>query len=260
MNQNQIDKNTLILWKQIARELPDSSFKQNVETITKSVAYDYVAKVVTIEFTDPGSAEYVRKVVLKTLERAFADVLKDSISVCILPEKITAMDLQETLESRAKELEEANFRFYQEQGLDHQSIASIPDQGNQGLGAIYQWNGLNFRSKSEIKIAEALDSRGVLYFPNARGRLSQNYSRVNREADFLVCYEGRWGILECDGEAYHQSAANDHARDLLWNAQGIWFIKRFSSDECFNNPAKIVDLFLKMLKLFHAQNSGESKP
>lgn len=258
MNQNQVDKYTLILWKQIAAALPDSSFKQNVDEITKSVVYNHVAKVVTIEFTDIGSAEYVRLTLLRTLEKAFADILKDSITVCILPEKTTIQSKQEA-EFRAKEIEEANFRFYQGLGQDHQSVESIPDQGNQGLGAIYQWNGLNFRSKSEIKIAEALDNRGVLYFPNARGRLSLNYKRVNREADFLVCHEGRWGILECDGEAYHQSAADDHARDLLWNAQGIWFIKRFSSNECFSKPAEIVDLFLEMLKLFYAQNSSGSK-
>jgi hypothetical protein len=134
-----------------------------------------------------------------------------------------------------------------------QSSVGVGDGNNQGLGGEYQWNGLHFRSKTEIRIAQALDERGVLYFPNAKGRLSLEYSRVNREADFLVCYEGAWGILECDGEMYHQSAANDHARDMVWNANGIWFIKRFSSAECYDNPTRVVDMFLKMLKLFASQ-------
>ena len=129
-----------------------------------------------------------------------------------------------------------------------------PYLDNQGLNANHKWSGLNFRSKSEIKIAEVLDERGILFFPNIRGRVSLNGRRVNREIDFLICDEGRWGVLECDGEQYHQTAADDHARDMIWNTHGIWFIKRFSATECYKNPTKVVDAFLEMLKRFHIQN------
>ena len=63
--------------------------------------------------------------------------------------------------------------------------------------------------------------------------------------------------MECDGETYHQSAAKDHARDMVWNANGIWFIKRFPSDECYSTPEKVVDMFLGMLRAFDLQTRKE---
>jgi hypothetical protein len=55
------------------------------------------------------------------------------------------------------------------------------------------WNNLRFRSMSEVRLANALDRAGVLFLPNCRGRLNTQYGRENREADFLVCCEGKWG-------------------------------------------------------------------
>ena len=78
------------------------------------------------------------------------------------------------------------------------------------------WNNLHFRSKSELRIAEALDRAGVLFFPNCRLRLTTPDGRRNREADFLVCKGGQWGILEVDGEPFHPPTRtlHDHERDL----------------------------------------------
>src|SRR5262245_38184621 len=33
-----------------------------------------------------------------------------------------------------------------------------------------------------------------------------NERSQNREVDFLVCYKGKWGILEGDGEAFHPAS------------------------------------------------------
>lgn len=43
------------------------------------------------------------------------------------------------------------------------------------------WKNLRFRSKSEVRIAEALDRAGVLYLPNCRTRLGRADARQNRE-------------------------------------------------------------------------------
>jgi hypothetical protein len=54
--------------------------------------------------------------------------------------------------------------------------------------------GLNFRSKTEVKVFQALVSRGVLVFPLPVAVLG--LPNLYREPDFLVCYRGKWGILE----------------------------------------------------------------
>ena len=75
---------------------------------------------------------------------------------------------------------------------------------NQGIqfysnSTIHTWENLRFRSKTEIKIAEALDRTGVLFVPNSLARLTTPKGRENKEADFLICYNGKWGVLEVDG-------------------------------------------------------------
>lgn len=123
---------------------------------------------------------------------------------------------------------------------------------NQGadLGAARVWNNLRFRSESEIKIAQALDKAGVLYLPNCRARLGPADNRVNREADFLVCYEGKWGILEVDGEPFHPPSrtAQDHERDRLFKLHGVLVVEHFDARECWENPSGVVTRFLRILK------------
>jgi hypothetical protein len=109
------------------------------------------------------------------------------------------------------------------------------------------WESLCFRSESEIRIARVLDTmHGVLFFPNAKARLGHPQGRENREPDFLVCYKGKWGILEVDGSGYHQ-AANDHARDRLFKLHGISVIEHFDATECYANPERVVKQFLYLL-------------
>jgi hypothetical protein len=116
-----------------------------------------------------------------------------------------------------------------------------------------EWQRLYFSSVSEVKIAQALDRVGVLFFPNCRGRLNTTEGRRNRECDFLVCYEGIWGILEVDGEPYHppSRAAEDHKRDGFFLDHGIW-VHRFDSNECFKYPDDVVQRFLQRLKRLHS--------
>jgi hypothetical protein len=84
-----------------------------------------------------------------------------------------------------------------------------------------------------MRIAVALDRSGVLFLPNCMGRLSGSTGRKNLECDFLVCHEGKWGILEVDGEPYHPAkrAAQDHERDRLFKAHGIRVVERFDARE-----------------------------
>jgi hypothetical protein len=115
-----------------------------------------------------------------------------------------------------------------------------------------QWQNLYFSSVSEVKIAQALDRVGVLFFPNCLGRLTTTEGRRIRECDFLICYEGIWGILEVDGAPYHppSRAAEDHKRDGFFLDHGVW-VHRFDSNECFKYPDDVVKRFLQRLKRVH---------
>lgn len=125
----------------------------------------------------------------------------------------------------------------------------VSNQGpndNQGRS----WLNLKFRSQSEVRIAQALERAGALYLPNCRARLSDpEGKRVTREPDFLVCYEGKWGILEVDGEPFHPAsrAAHDHARDRLFKAYGVLVIDHVDAGECYESPDKVVKRFIEIL-------------
>jgi hypothetical protein len=124
----------------------------------------------------------------------------------------------------------------------------VHNQAAQGRNLL-TWKNLNFRSQSEIRIAEALDRAGVLFFPNCRCRLGEQAARENREADFLVCYKGKWGILEVDGEPFHPPTrtAQDHERDRLFKKHGILVVEHFDATECYENPDRVVQGFLRIL-------------
>src|SRR5439155_12585516 len=67
---------------------------------------------------------------------------------------------------------------------------------------VHTWNELKYASASEIRIAQELEKRRVLFFPlvvGVRAETGKNW-QDHREADFLVCQNGAWGILEV---SYH---------------------------------------------------------
>jgi hypothetical protein len=118
-----------------------------------------------------------------------------------------------------------------------------------------EWGGLYFRSEAEMKIAQELDSRGVLFFANARGRINDNKPLANSngsfngrlEVDFLVFQKGKVLVLEVDGQQHNQkdNAARDYVKDRLLMKEGLATI-RFTAKECFNTPNLVVDEFLAL--------------
>jgi len=110
----------------------------------------------------------------------------------------------------------------------------------------FTWDYLFFRSPHEIEIAKALSQHDLLFLPNCMARFSPAGQR--READFLVCCDGKWGILECDGDTYHTNAARDHDRDRLFQSQGIRVVQRYTAKRCIENPKGVVQEFLVLLR------------
>lgn len=123
---------------------------------------------------------------------------------------------------------------------------------NQAIGfkATKSYEGLRFRSESEVRVAQALDRAGVLYLPNCQARVGSKDRRRNSEADFMICVDGKWGVLEVDGSQWHppQRAAQDHQRDRPFKHHGAVVVERFDAGECFENPDGVVRQFLALLR------------
>ena len=126
---------------------------------------------------------------------------------------------------------------------------------NQGVqfysnSTIHTWENLRFRSKTEIKIAEALDRTGVLFVPNSLARLTTAKGRENKEADFLICYNGKWGVLEVDGPFHTaERRVEEQERERIFKKNGIKVVERFDAERCYNNPDEVVQEFFKMIEI-----------
>jgi very-short-patch-repair endonuclease len=138
-----------------------------------------------------------------------------------------------------------------DQAVESKNPALIPTQQPQyqssgSTDEPFTWNGLQLRSPAEQKIAEELEKRKILFFANARCRITTRIGITEtKEADFLIYYKGNSRILEVDGQEYHQSAAKDHQRDRLFERNGIP-CTRFTANECLNDPANVIDEFLEL--------------
>ena len=111
----------------------------------------------------------------------------------------------------------------------------------------YPHDGLIFRSKTEIKIYEVLREHNILFFVNATAVLAGK--ALKREPDFLICQNGKWGILEVMGEQAHPSstAPRDHDRGRLFEDYGIRCIQFYDAARCYKQPDEVVADFLKRL-------------
>jgi hypothetical protein len=117
---------------------------------------------------------------------------------------------------------------------------------------------LRFRSKGETSIYDELKQRNVLFFPNAAAVLGTSGTEYGEkvqklEPDFLICYKGKWGILEINGDDFHSGViktAKDHDRARRFNHYGLYFIQAFPLDRCKNNPSEVVDEFLGLLERY----------
>jgi len=117
-------------------------------------------------------------------------------------------------------------------------------------GGIFEHDGLRFRSKAEIRVYDELKKRDVLFFPNATAALGGKNDK--REPDFLVCQDGKWGILEVMGGQFHPSetAIKDHERARIFKDYGLTVIEFYDAKKCYQEPQNVVDDFLNRLLKF----------
>jgi len=107
------------------------------------------------------------------------------------------------------------------------------------------YEGLSFRSKTEIKLYEALLKRGLLVLPLPLAVLGSQ--RRYKEPDFVVCYKGKCGILEIHGDKWHlpETAAQEHERRREFINLGVNIFEIFDADRCWRDPEGVVNDFLK---------------
>lgn len=120
------------------------------------------------------------------------------------------------------------------------SIVQVTNDGT------FTWNNLIFLSEAEVKIAQALERKGVLYFANATCRVkNRNGDIVTKKPDFLVYYKGKSRIFEVDGSQFHTNRKDDYERDRIFDKQGL-ITTRFTASECFTKPDEVVEEFLEL--------------
>lgn len=127
------------------------------------------------------------------------------------------------------------------QGTISRLLASRQNKG------MILYNEASYASQSEIRIAQELEQRQVLFFPLAlaiRADTGVNW-RDHKEADFLVCHDGLWGILEV---SYHPDRyEKDKEKDAWWKKSGILCVEHHTAERCYEEPRKVVDEFLSIL-------------
>ena len=162
---------------------------------------------------------------------------------------LSYQELTEELQREKQELTE-QVQLLQAQVEKQKLTEDLRQVSNQGIKAPYKWNGFYFRSKTEIKIAEALDRVGVLFYPNCKARLNTSVGREGKETDFLVFYQGKCGILEVDGEPWHPPSrvVHDHERDRLFKVHGIRVVEHYDATRCSRQPDEVVREFLEILR------------
>ncbi|EDX82489.1 hypothetical protein S7335_1193 [Synechococcus sp. PCC 7335] len=129
---------------------------------------------------------------------------------------------------------------------------------NQGVPSLC-WSGMYFRSKAELAIAKALQTKEVLFFANSQGMASLKGLPVTRdahgmverlEADFLVFRDGQCICLEVDGRQHQQSeyAFRDYAKERALLKEQIPTV-RFPAQECIARPQQVVEEFLALFPI-----------
>lgn len=118
-----------------------------------------------------------------------------------------------------------------------------------------EWGGLYLRSQAEVRIAEALNQTGLLFFANARGRIGLQDTVVSNdqltgrvEADFMIFHQGKCLILEVDGQHHLEDGQviRDYARDRVLLRAGLPTI-RFTATDCLERPHQVVSEVVSIL-------------
>ncbi len=145
------------------------------------------------------------------------DSQKDELKVIY---RVALLDVEEDWKNVAK-------RLINESRHPNQGVVTETVFGREGKDVLI-YNEMKFASKSEIRIAQELEERGVLFFPLplAVRKETEVLYKDHREVDFIICENGLWGILEV---AHHLNRyEQDKEKDAWFKKSGILCIEHFT--------------------------------
>jgi hypothetical protein len=112
------------------------------------------------------------------------------------------------------------------------------------------YNEMKFASQTEVRVAQELELRKVLFFPlplAVRADTGDMY-QDHREPDFLVCQDGVWGVLEV---SFHPGRyEKDDEKNTWFQKSGIPLVKSYTAEKCYKKTSEVVDEFLLLLKQY----------
>jgi hypothetical protein len=132
--------------------------------------------------------------------------------------------------------------------INPQKTTTDDDNSRNGNEGLKEWGGMYFRSEAEIRLAEELNHRGLMFFANVRGMvntasspISKNQTTGRLEIDFFVFDGGKCFSIEVDGNHHQQigQVNRDYARDRLLLKEQIP-TARFTANECYQQPEQVV--------------------
>ncbi|MDY7007620.1 MAG: hypothetical protein SWX82_27720 [Cyanobacteriota bacterium] len=100
------------------------------------------------------------------------------------------------------------------------------------------WNGLDFNSQAEVKIAEALDRANIIFLSKTKIRFTSATGRENKIVNFLILHREKLGILQISSEPFPAD---------LNLAPNIKIVRHYDIFSCTKQPDKVIAEFLKLL-------------
>ena len=100
------------------------------------------------------------------------------------------------------------------------------------------WNGLDFNSQAEVKIAEALDRANIIFFSNTKIRFTTATGRENKIVNFVILHREKLGIIQISSEPLPAD---------LNLAPNIKIIRHYDISSCTQQPDKVIAEFLELL-------------
>jgi hypothetical protein len=120
------------------------------------------------------------------------------------------------------------------------SVPGIPP------GKYLSSDGLRYRSKTEMVIAEELKRRKIIFFPLPAAVIG---GKAIREPDFVLIDGARVGVLEIHGEPWHppSRAAEENAQAMPYRLAGAIHLI-VDSKEAYNAPSVVIDKLLALMR------------
>jgi len=218
------------LWKELSKVFGEKVKKDNLQSVLRR----YLKRnQITLQRNQIMGVDLTGSN-LSGAKLLFANISKDSCQADLYQDKIG---------DNKTGLDEPNIKAERNSNLiAHSPVETIT----------YSWKGWQFRSAAEANIAQALDRSGVLFFPKATARLTTTEGRENQDLYFLICYEGKLGILGVNAEEEDEA---DRRSDRILQSQGIRIIQYYNVNECTEEPDRVVLEFLQNLSLASKEKS-----